>query len=404
MAFCANILGMKKIFTGIFLLLLLLQQNICFASDISFVYINGSNNNNEKMKNWFEKGVRKLHPEIRKTFEESEQIKQLFLQKDNFNITEEPVIFFWGDRSKNDLDFVTERLDMSKDFSPTVAFQVRRLLTQYMHDAIWVQKPQHMLPIVQNLNETVKEEFQKGNEVILYGYSAGTFITYEYLLNTLPYINLEELFNALKVTDEFKNFVKENPRQNTCIAALSDAGIGAVTSGGKLVFNNSEDTLRKHYLDIDKSTAKVCSPEGAVKGIVNFASPLVLFYSDLADDDYEITYFNKFMLKYVMEKGLFFLTVNFREDPIAFPSSDNLTYEEMEQILGMTFTDPKGFVFDNSGVWSWRPFFMAHTSYWAAGKRFSKAVVESVINGYRYQYDRLYREELKNKSKKYKLL
>ena len=75
MAFCANILGMKKIFTGIFLLLLLLQQNICFASDISFVYINGSNNNNEKMKNWFEKGVRKLHPEIRKTFEESEQIK-----------------------------------------------------------------------------------------------------------------------------------------------------------------------------------------------------------------------------------------------------------------------------------------------------------------------------------------
>ena len=40
---------------------------------------------------------------------------------------------------------------------------------------------------------------------------------------------------------------------------------------------------------------------------------------------------------------------------------------------------------------------MAHTSYWSARKQFSKAVVESVIKGYRYQYDPIYRKNLQQK-------
>lgn len=385
---------MKKIL-GIFITFLALSaSNISNAADVSFIYINGSNNNNEKMKNWFENGVKKLHPTLVKQFESNEQIHQLMLSKDGINITDEPDIFFWGDLSKTDLDFVNRQLNLSKDFSPTVAYQVRKVVTQYMHDAIWVQKPHHMKPIVESLNERVKDEYQNGKTTVLYGYSAGTFITYEYLVNTLPYINLEELFNILKVKEEFREFVRQNPRNNTCIAALADANIGVVSSGGKLVFNNSEESLKKHYLEIDKSTEKVCSPKGAVRGVVNFASPLVLFYSDLADPEYEQTYYNKLMLKYIMENGLFWLTVNFREDPLAFPSSRNLTYEEMEKIVNLTFVDPKGFIYDNSGVWSWRPFFLAHTSYWSARKRFSKAVVKSFVDGYRYQYDDLYRKTI----------
>lgn len=380
------------------LILVLCLQNFSQAADVSFIYINGSNNNNEKMKNWFENGVKKLHPAMVNQFESNEQVKQLMLSHEGLNIIDDPKIFFWGDLSKTDLDFVNKQLDLSKDFSPTVAFQVRRLLTQYMHDAIWVQKTHHMLPIVRNLNDMVKDEYSQGRSTILYGYSAGTFITYEYLVNTLPYINLEELFNNLKAEEDFKEFVKNNPRRNTCISALADAGIGVVTSSGKLVFNTDKDSFKKRYLEIDKSTENVCSPVGAVKGVVNFASPLVLFYSDLADPDYEQTYYNKLMLKYMMEKGLFWLTVNFREDPLAFPSSRNLTYQEMEKIINLTFTDPKGFIYDNSGVWSWRPFFLAHTSYWSARKKFSKAVVKSFVEGYRYQYDTLYRQKLMEKN------
>ena len=396
---------MKKIVSGIFIFLFLsVLQNSCSASEVSFIYINGSNNNNEKMKNWFEKGVNKLHPVLKKRFEENEQIKQLMLSSEGLNIAENPEIFFWGDLSKTDLDFVHQQLDISKNFSPTVAYQVSSLITQYMHDAIWVQKSHHMQPIVQNLNEKIKKEQEAGRSVILYGYSAGTFITYEYLFNTLTYINLSELFNAIKVSDEVREFVKNNPRKDTCIAALAEGKIGVVSSGGKLIFDNNDESLKKHYLEMDIATEKVCSPKGAVRGVVNFASPLVLFYSDLADSDYELTYYNKLMLKYIMENGLFMLTVNFREDPLGFPTSKNLTYEEMEELLKFQFANPSGFVFDNSSAWSWRPFFLAHTSYWSAKKQFSKAVVNSIVEGYRYQYDKTYRAKMQKKSKKYELL
>ena len=396
---------MKKIVSGIFIFLFLsVLQNSCSASEVSFIYINGSNNNNEKMKNWFEKGVNKLHPVLKKRFEENEQIKQLMLSSEGLNIAENPEIFFWGDLSKTDLEFVHQQLDISKNFSPTVAYQVRSLITQYMHDAIWVQKSHHMQQIVQNLNEKIKKEQESGRSVILYGYSAGTFITYEYLFNTLTYINLSELFNAIKVSDEVREFVKNNPRKDTCIAALAEGKIGVVSSGGKLIFDNNDESLKKHYLEMDIATEKVCSPKGAVRGVVNFASPLVLFYSDLADSDYELTYYNKLMLKYIMENGLFMLTVNFREDPLGFPTSKNLTYEEMEELLKFQFANPSGFVFDNSSAWSWRPFFLAHTSYWSAKKQFSKAVVNSIVEGYRYQYDKTYRAKMQKKSKKYELL
>ena len=57
---------MRKI---LFVLLGLLIFNTAFASNnVSFIYINGSNNNDEKMKNWYEEGVRKLHPVLRKKF------------------------------------------------------------------------------------------------------------------------------------------------------------------------------------------------------------------------------------------------------------------------------------------------------------------------------------------------
>ena len=247
------------------------------------------------------------------------------------------------------------------------------------------------------LNEVVKKEYEQGNSTILYGYSAGTFITYEYLFNTLPYLNLQHLFNNIDVPNEMREFVAENPRPNTCLMALSEAKLGAVTSAGHLVFDSNIESLKEHYLALDEATKKVCSPEGAVKGIVNFASPLVLFYSDLADKNYDLNFYNKLMLKYIMENRMFMLSVNFREDPLAFPSTRNLTYQEMEQMVGQEFTDPSGFVYDNSGVWSWRPFFLAHTSYWSARKRFAKAVVKSFIDGYRFQYDQLYRQKILDK-------
>lgn len=391
---------MKKIL-GIILGLVILQ-NVCFAqTNVSFIYINGSNNNDAKMRNWYISGVHKLHPIMKKKFEKNKEIRKVFMNKPQYEINQEPVIFFWGDKSKRDLEFVQEQLDITKALSPTIAYKVRSMLTAYLHDAIWVQKSHNMLPILDDLNETVKQEAEKGNKVVLYGYSAGTFITYEYMFNKLPYINPDNLFNTIRVSEEVRDFVKSHPVENTCISALSKANIGVVSDSGHLVLKNFDDnTIEQNYLNLQQATKTACAPTEALKGVVNFASPLVLFYSDLADPNYELTYYNKLMLKYVIENGLFFITVNYREDPLGFPSSKNLTIAEMEKLANIKIENPTGFVYDNSSVWSKRSVLFAHTSYWSAKRTFANAVVKAFSNGYRLQYDEKFQQKVLNNNKK----
>lgn len=369
---------MKKIL-GLILGLILLQ-NICFAG-VSFLYINGSNNNDEKSQNWFETGIKKLHPTLKQKFEKNPEINAFFADNPEYKINEEPVIFFWGDKSKKDLEFVQKQLDLTKALCPTLAYTVRSVIASCLHDAIWVQKKHNMLPILDDLNDVVIKEAEKGNKVILYGYSAGTFITYEYMFNKLRYINAEDLFNVINVNDNVRKFVKEHPSKTTCISALSKAGIGIVSEDGHLLFKNSDDDIQKNYLKIQEITETACAPVDTLEGVVNYASPLVLFYSDLADPDYELNYYNKLMMKYIIEQGLFFITVNYREDPLGFPTSRNLTVSDMEKLLNIKFNEPKGFVYDNSKVWSKRSFMSAHTSYWSSKRAFSNAVVKAFIEG-----------------------
>lgn len=391
---------MKKI---LLTLALLLSFNAVYAEDnLSFIYINGSNNNDQKMKNWYENGVKKLHPVLRKKFLNNKTINKSLENSGGLHIKEEPVIFFWGYNSKDQLQFVKNQLEISKMVSSTGAYIVRNLITQFMHDAVWVQKSHNMQPILDELNETVKKEAADNNSVVLYGYSAGTFVTYEYLFNKLRYINLEHLFKELKTDSEFLNFVKENPQNNTCLSALSidNAGIGMFSSAGHLKLNPNTEQLKKNYLKLNSITEEVCAPKDKVFGVVNFASPIPLFYSDMSDEKYELSYYNKFMLKYILENGMFLLTVNFKEDPLGFPSSRNFTIQELENRVNLKVENPTGIFYDDSGVWSKRLFPFAHTSYWTARSTFSNAVVDSLINGYKFQYDKEYQEKVLKRNRK----
>lgn len=393
---------MKKILLILLALFTLQLATNAQTTNLSFLYINGSNNNDTKMKDWYINGVNKLHPVMKKKFEQNSTIKK-WTKTNQLIIDEKPQIFFWGYDSKTDLDFVKERLDISKAISSTLAYEIRSLLTQFMHDAIWVQKTHNMLPILDNLNDRVKEQAQQGKNVILFGYSAGSFVTYQYMLYKLPYIKLENLFQALNADEELMEFVRNNPKEDTCLSALSyDKGnLGVITNTGHLVLNQDKELLKENYLKIDESTEKYCAPKGYVRGVVNFASPIPLFYSDMADPNYEITFYNKYVTKYIYENGIYFLTVNFKEDPLGFPTSDNLTVSQLEDILNLKINNPKGVIYDNSGVWSRRSAFVAHTSYWSARNIFAKAVVEGFVDGTKFQYNKKYQEKvLKKKNKK----
>lgn len=393
---------MKKILSILFLLVTLQLGAFAQDTNLTFLYINGSNNNDTKMKDWYIKGVNKLHPVMIKKFENNSTIKKW--SKDNKLVIEEkPQIFFWGYDSKTDLDFVKERLDISKAYSSTLAYEVRSLLTQFMHDAIWVQKTHNMLPILDELNEDVKENAEQGQNVILFGYSAGSFVTYQYLLYKMPYVNLSKLFKVLNADEEIQKLAVDNPRKDTCLSALSyDKGnIGVISNTGHLVLNQNKEMLMENYLKMDEITDKYCAPKDKVRGVVNFASPVPLFYSDMADKNYDFTFYNKYLVKYVLENGIYFLTVNFREDPLGFPSSKNLTNKQIEELLGLKIENPTGVIYDYSSVWSKRSAFLAHTSYWTTRGTFAKGVVKAFVNGTKFQYDEKYQNKvLKKKSRK----
>ena len=110
-------------------------------------------------------------------------------------------------------------------------------------------------------------------------------------------------------------------------------------------------------------------------------------------------------MKYILENGLYFLTVNFREDPLGFPTSRNLTIPQIEQALDLTIENPKGVIYDNSSVWSKRSALFAHTSYWSARGVFANAIVKSFVNGTKFEYDEKYQNKvLKQKKKKSEVL
>ncbi len=393
------------------IILLLVSISFLFTSanaaeNLSFLYINGSNNNDKKMMEWYEDGVYKLHPSLRKKFLNNKDLKNYYEAKGGLNIKEKPVIFFWGFKSRKDLNYVKAQLEIAKAISSSGSYIVKNLLTKYLHDALWVQKDHNMLPILDDLNKYVKIEANKGNSVVLYGYSAGTFVTYQYLFNKLRYINTEELFKTLNADKDIIKYIQAHPAKNTCISALSadNTGIATLSAQGEIILNPNKEMLKKNYLSLDGYTENVCAPYGKVKGIVNFASPLVLFYSDLADENRELTYFNKLMVKYILEEDMFMLSVNFKEDPLAFPTSRNLTIDEIENRLDMEIVNPTGFIYDNSGVWSRRGFPLAHTSYWSANKVFAKAVVKTLVKGYKFNYNKQYQDKvLKRNSKKSEL-
>lgn len=376
---------MKKIFLTLFLLFAL--QASCLAkTGVTFVYINGSNNNNEKMKNWYENGVQKLHPYMKSEFEHNAQAKKYFLNDGELFINPKPSIFFWGYKSHDDLTFVEKNLIISKGFSSWLAYQIRLELTRFLHDAIWVQKYHNMGPILAELHSSVTSEIQKGNKVVLYGYSAGSFVTYQYLLSRLPYLSVSDFFHNIKISQEQMDFVAKHPMKNTCMSAIG-SGLAVFSVSGHIIPNPNNEAFQQAYMNLDAVTERVCVPEDSLKGIVNFASPLVLFYSDLSDPNYDLTYYSRLLFKYIMENDMFWITVNYRNDPLGFPGGRNLTVEEMEDATNIDIKPSTGFIYDQSNTWSRNSALATHTSYWATRKIFPRAVVRAYVNGYTHKND-----------------
>lgn len=374
---------MKK-FLILFLLLCMFIPSLsaCATDEIRFIYINGSNNNDTKMKNWFYNGVAKMHPNMYKAFNSSPFIQEHLLNNGEYEISPNEQTFFWGDKSKKEIESLNSGLNSAKIFSPRIAQMVRSLLAHCLHDAIWVSHYINMHPVIEDLHKQVIENHNNNNSVVLFGYSAGAFVTYEYLFNKFAGINLYDYFNKVNIDEETKKIIADNQKKDTCIDAMIYSGISVYTAEKRLIPNPNKDILRKKYEEIDEYTCQYCIPDGAVKGIVNFASPFILFYSDISNPEYPLTYYNKLLYKYILENDIFLMTVNYAEDPLGFPTAGNLSYSDLKKKLNVNINKGNGFIYGESEIKNRTTFIGAHTSYWKTSKKFSKEVAKAYEKGY----------------------
>ena len=386
---------MKKFIISIFTAILFLSCGIYAKAEIEtvpvkFIYINGANNNTPKMQKWFFKGINKLHPVMKKTLKSSDFVKENMLKNNAYEIEDVPGVFFWGDKSISDLETVDERLITLSMISPKMAQVFRTFFAHCIHDAIWVQKDHNMQPIVKDLHKEIMTAYNRGEKVVLFGYSAGSFITYEYLFYKLPALSNNTLIQMVDLNENQKQFVEQNPVNNTCIDALISSKLIIYSTEGTLIPTSDFEQFKKIYGKLNDYTKQVCTPEGTLMGIINYASPIVLFYSDNRDPSIEINKYNQYIYKYLVSNDMFAITVNFADDPLGYPLTKNLTPEDLKTMYNFEFGDSgKGFMYDKSDVKSPSTFLGAHTSYWKHSKKFSKAVRDAYIEGYKNFYEKI---------------
>lgn len=390
---------MKKKISLIFFLICLFITGQTFAlgsevnkTPVRFIYINGSNNNTEKDKLTFINGMKTIHLSMKKQFEANSFIKKNMLNNGNSYIANKPKIFFWGYNSNSALSSVKEDLLSLNMISPKMAQTVRTIIADVMHDAIWVQKEYNMQVIINNLHRDVMNSYKKGEKVVLFGHSAGSFVTFRYLFHKAPVISSEEMLAFAEKNKIISNldFYKKTPIKPTCMDALTASGVGVYSSTGEFVINQNPQLLKENYSKLNDYTSTQCIPDNEVLGVVNFGSPVALFYSDKGGSSEDINKYNMDLYRYLKDNNMFFLTVNFTDDPIGFPLSKNLSSEEIENIYNIGFnSNGKGFFYSKSDVRSPATFIGAHNSYWKYPNKFAKAVVSAYLDGYKNFYSDL---------------
>jgi hypothetical protein len=375
---------MKKI---ALILISLLVFNFADAGEVTFIYLNGSNTNDKKMTEWFFKGTRKFHGELTKQIEKDPFVSKNMLR--GMKINPEPDQLYWGNLSEEDLRSLKENLDFWKITAPQTAKLVRRFIFECLHDAVWVSKYSNMEPALSLIHTEVLEENEKGNKVVLFGYSAGSFLTYNYLLLKLPSLNIHTLAatNTFKYKPEHAKALADAKIRNTCIDAMFKSDMFLYDMNNYLVANPDINAFKKSLNNIDNFTKDYCAPEDTILGVVNYASPLVLFYSEFYDRHSTVNEANIILYKYLMENNIFGLTVNWSDDPLAFPVVQGTPKKKFKGKIDPSVEVKNGFVYDKSNVSSLRTCAMAHVSYWSAGKRFAK----NITNAYKEGVEQIYK-------------
>mgnify|MGYP002802961482 FL=1 len=305
-------------------------------------------------------------------------------------IGEKEIIFFWADQTEENLKMLDKALAYVKNVGSIIAQFGRETLSHLLHDAIWISKPVNYTPLLNDLNTIVKNEYATGNQIILYGYSAGSLLASEYLTQKMPIIDINDIKNVddnSYVGKYFANTIKKQQFKPTCLDALEESKILFYTANDEFVANPDIAYLKKEFPRLDVYTDKYCSPQNAVKGIVVFGAPLTIFESSAAKEGSSSNMLLQLAIKYLVENDVFFLVVNYENDFIGMPLAAKPTLKDLQNSKNLgTITPNDGFLYDASGVKCRTNIFSSHMAYWSNGKRFAKSIVKAYNDGYKFFY------------------
>jgi hypothetical protein len=290
------------------------------------------------------------------------------LKQGKYSITNEPKIFFWGDLSEPELEKLKQDLTIMDVVSPKIAQLVRRGFALCIHDAIWVSKFENLHPIVEMLHAQVMEEYKKGNQTVLLGYSAGSFISYEYYFLKLPALSKQDILELVEMDDQSKQFFAALDVNDTCMDALMMSKFATYDIDRIISATDDYEDFKVISSKLNSYTQKYCAPKNSVKGIINYASPIVLFFSDPSDPNQKLPAFKSKVYKHVVENDLFYLTLNFADDPMGYPLTGNITVDDVEKFGKIKIKPKGGFFYDKAGIKNYHTFLTAHTSYWKTSK------------------------------------
>ena len=356
------------------------------AKQIDIIYIHGA----YETKEAFDKSVNNVHGAMVKQFSSDPLMYKKLLDNGNKKIGEEPVIFFWADKTTESLKVIDKALAYAKNFSSKIAQFGRETLSHTLHDAIWISKSSNSRELLNNLNNYVKTESEKGQEVILYGYSAGSLLTVQYMTNRLPILDLNELYNDNDTSYTGKylaNLVKTTKFEPTCLDALKESKLIFYTDNDEFVANPNTEYLKNTLPQLNSYTEKFCAPKNTVKGFVVFGAPLTTFDSGISKSGSAENTLSQLVMKHLVENDMFFLTVNYANDFIGMPLPGIPTLDSLKEKDLLSDIDPKGgFIYDDSKVKNHTLFFSAHLAYWSSGKKFAKSIVNAYNAGYKHFY------------------
>lgn len=200
------------------------------------------------------------------------------------------------------------------------------------------------------------------------------------MLYKLPIIDVQDFFPQYNLKEEELSHIKNNSKNQTCAAALVNANLIAETLDSDILVKNNREDFIINYNNLDKATANYCIPPNTIKGVINFGSPLLLFYSDLFSEDSKSYYLSNRLAKYFMDNDMFFIIVNYIEDPIGIPSSNEYLVKNFKA------KDSSGIIYNKTDFKSLQSAIFAHEAYFKNPKTFSKAVVTTFEEGHEAFY------------------